>query len=215
MEDKVYVFDFDGTLADSMPHLIGVLLGLLDEYGIEYGEDIIDKIIPMGYQVVSKYYNQLGVPMSAEEIFHTLLARQVELYSSSRIQLKNGVLTTLKRLKDRGERLFIFSGSTMEMLAPCVKRFGFETLFEGVFAVDDFHTTKAKKEAYEILAGKIGVPCEKCLFFDDNYTNLFTAKQVGMRVFGVEEKYSSHLKEEIKDISERYFENFSDILDVE
>ena len=45
MKNKVYIFDFDGTLADSMPHLLGVLLGLLDEYGIEYGEDIVDKIV--------------------------------------------------------------------------------------------------------------------------------------------------------------------------
>ena len=214
MENKVYVFDFDGTLADSMPHLLGVLLGLLDEYGIKYEEDIIDKIIPMGYQRVSEYYNQLGVPMSAEEIFRTLLSRQVELYSSSKIQLKEGVLTVLKRLKKRGERLFIFSGSTMEMLTPCAKRFGFEELFEGIFAVDGFHTTKAKKEAYEILAEKIGVSCETCLFFDDNYTNLATAKSVGMRVFGVKDSFSKDSEERIKEVSERYIQNFSDVLEV-
>ena len=98
---------------------------------------------------------------------------------------------------------------------PCAKRFGFEELFEGIFAVDSFHTTKAKKEAYEIVAEKIGVPCETCLFFDDNYTNLVTAKSVGMRVFGVKDPFSKDSEEKIKGVSERYIQNFSEVLEIE
>lgn len=214
MQDKVYIFDFDGTLADSMPHLLGVLLGLLDEYGIKYEDGIIEKIIPMGYQGVSKYYKKLGVPMSEEEIFRTLCHRQVDLYSSSKIQLKDGVATALNRLKERGERLFIFSGSTLAMLTPCTNRFGFEDLFEGIFAVDEFGLSKSQPEAYEVLAEKIGVPCENCLFFDDNYTNLLTAKKTGMRVFGVKEYFSKPFEDQIKEISEKYIQVFSEVVDI-
>ena len=198
-----------------MPHFVDVLLGMLDEYGIQYEEDIVDKIVPMGYQGMSKYYTELGVPMSWEEIFHTLLRRQVELYSSSKIQLKDGVLSVLKQLKDRGERLFVFSGSTMEILTPCVKRFGFENLFEGVFAVDDFCMSKSDPDVYKRLAEKLGVNCENCLFFDDNYSNLSAAKKAGMRVFGVKEYYSKSAEEQIKAISEKYIQDFSQVLGIE
>ena len=39
-----YLFDFDGTLVDSMPRWIRKMLRILDEYGIAYGEDIIRTI---------------------------------------------------------------------------------------------------------------------------------------------------------------------------
>ena len=33
---KVYIFDLDGTLIDSMPTGVGIVLGFLDEKGISY-----------------------------------------------------------------------------------------------------------------------------------------------------------------------------------
>ena len=44
--NKTFLFVFDGTLVDSMPTFIGVMLRTLDEYSIKYGEDIV-KIIPL------------------------------------------------------------------------------------------------------------------------------------------------------------------------
>ena len=44
MKYSTYLFDFDGTLVDSMPSFVSVMLRILDESGVEYGDDII-KII--------------------------------------------------------------------------------------------------------------------------------------------------------------------------
>ena len=41
---KYYLFDFDGTLVDSMPTYAAMMLRILDENKISYGDDII-KII--------------------------------------------------------------------------------------------------------------------------------------------------------------------------
>ena len=38
---KRYLFDFDGTLVDSMPSFVGVMLRILDENGIEYSDESI------------------------------------------------------------------------------------------------------------------------------------------------------------------------------
>ena len=46
---KYYLFDFDGTLVDSMPTFVGVMLRILDENGIKYGSDIVKIITPLGY----------------------------------------------------------------------------------------------------------------------------------------------------------------------
>ena len=40
-EYKYYIFDFDGTLVDSMDTYVGVMLSILDKNGIKYKNDIV------------------------------------------------------------------------------------------------------------------------------------------------------------------------------
>ena len=44
---KAYLFDFDGTLVDSMPAYVSVMLRILDESGVKYEKDIIKTITPL------------------------------------------------------------------------------------------------------------------------------------------------------------------------
>ena len=48
-DNKYYLFDFDGTLVDSMPTFTALMLRILDEHNVEYDESIIKTITPLGY----------------------------------------------------------------------------------------------------------------------------------------------------------------------
>lgn len=62
---KACLFDFDGTLVDSMPTFVSAMLRILDENGISYGNDIIKILAPLGLSGTAEYYtNQLGVKLS-------------------------------------------------------------------------------------------------------------------------------------------------------
>lgn len=66
---KTYLFDFDGTLVDSMPSYANMMKRILDENNISYGEDLIKIITPLGFMGTAKYFIQeLGVKMSIEEL---------------------------------------------------------------------------------------------------------------------------------------------------
>ena len=65
---KTYLFDFDGTLVDSMPYFIGVMLRILDENNIKYEKDIVKIITPLGYRGTAEYFKKLGLQGSVEEI---------------------------------------------------------------------------------------------------------------------------------------------------
>ena len=41
MSIKGFLFDFDGTLVDSMDTYVGVMLSILDKNGIKYEKDIL------------------------------------------------------------------------------------------------------------------------------------------------------------------------------
>ena len=59
-----YLFDFDGTLVDSMPSFISVMLRILDENNIKYDDDIVKIITPLGYAGTAAYFKKMGVPLS-------------------------------------------------------------------------------------------------------------------------------------------------------
>ena len=68
MRYSTYLFDFDGTLVDSMPSFMSVMLRILDENNIKYDEDIVKIITPLGYAGTAAYFRKMGVPLSEEKI---------------------------------------------------------------------------------------------------------------------------------------------------
>lgn len=206
-----YLFDFDGTLVDSMPTYIAVMLRVLDENGISYGEDIVKTVTPLGYKGTAEYYQKLGVRMSVEEILACFDAYAKKEYTEN-VQAKVSVKEVLTQMKARGDRLNVLTASPHAMLDPCLCRLGMYELFDNVWSCDDFNTTKANPEIYKMAAEKIGAPVKEIIFLDDNFNALKTAKTAGMRVFGVYDASSESYREEIQGLTERYIENFSQLV---
>ena len=65
---NTYLFDFDGTLVDSMPTYVASMLRILDENGIPYEKDIVKIITPLGVKGTAEYFIELGVKKSLFEI---------------------------------------------------------------------------------------------------------------------------------------------------
>ena len=102
---KTYLFDFDGTLVDSMPTFAAVMKRILDENGIPYGEDLVKIITPLGYGGTADYFISLGLKETKENILKTMngYARDDYLFQ---IPAKESVIDTLKALKDAGRNIF-------------------------------------------------------------------------------------------------------------
>ena len=206
-----YLFDFDGTLVDSMPIYIDTMLQILEDFDIDYPEDIVKIITPLGTQGTADYYIELGVPLTREEIIERMGRGMVEAYFT-RIPAKEGVIETLRVLKDRGDRLNVLTASPHITLDACLKRLGIFDWFDHVWSCDDFATTKADPEIYKQAAGKMGVSVGDVLFLDDNLNAIRTAQTAGMQVCGVYDASSAEYTEEMKQVSGRYIENFKELL---
>ncbi len=206
-----YLFDFDGTLVDSMPTYIAVMLRVLDENNVSYGEDIVKIITPLGYKGTAEYYQKLGVPLSVEEIMARFDAYAKKEYTEN-VLAKSSVREVLTQMKARGDRLNVLTASPHSMLDPCLRRLGMYELFDNVWSCDDFNTTKADPKIYVMAAEKIGVPVKEIIFLDDNFNAVKTAKTAGMRVYGVHDASSEAYRAEMQGITERYIENFSQLV---
>ncbi|MBQ4160785.1 MAG: HAD family hydrolase [Clostridia bacterium] len=211
MKYNTYLFDFDGTLVDSMPSFVSVMLRILDENQIKYGEDIVKIITPLGYGGTAEYFRELGVKKSKEELLLQMNTYAYDEYAY-KIQAKANVISTLETLKSRGADLNILTASPHKVLDVCLKRIGIFDLFNHVWSCDDFSTTKADPEIYVRAAEKLGQPVENVLFLDDNLNADKTAKSAGMKVCGVYDASSEDYVEEIKRVTDHYIYDFSELL---
>jgi len=209
-----YLFDFDGTLVDSMPTFVSSMLRILDEEGITYGDDIVKIITPLGLEGTANYFVSLGINKPKEQIMKTMGEYMLDAYEH-RIPAKKYVRTTLELLKIKGVRLNVLTASPHITLDPCLKRLGLYDLFDNVWSCDDFGTTKADPEIYKMAAQRMGVSVEEVLFLDDNLNADMTAKTAGMKVCGVYDDSSKDYVEEMKQATDYYIYDFRQLQDLE
>lgn len=207
---KTYLFDFDGTLVDSMPRWASVMTRILDEFNIEYPSDIVNIITPLGTVGTANYYTELGVPLSPEEIIELMGKYMLDEYFY-RIPAKNNVIDVLNTLKSSGCSLNILTASPHITLDACLKRLGMWELFSNVWSCDDFNTTKADPEIYKMVSEKLDAPLEDVLFLDDNLNACKTAKIAGMTVCGVYDGTSKDCEEEMKNTTDFYIYDFKEL----
>lgn len=213
MNDKrTYLFDFDGTLVDSMPAFISLMLNILEEHQISYAEDIIKIITPLGYRGTAEYFRKLGIKKSADELVELMASRAEDEYTY-RIPAKDGVIEALHKLKAHGADLNVLTASPHTALDPCLKRLGIYGLFTNVWSCDDFNTTKADPEIYKMAANRIGVGAHDVIFVDDNLNAVKTAKLAGLTAYGIYDPSSEDYVQEMKGVSDRYIEHFADLAD--
>lgn len=208
---RTYLFDFDGTLVDSMPSYISAMLRILDENNIPYEDDLVKTITPLGTIGTAKYFIQMGLNLSLEEIVELMKKYMLDAYFYH-IPAKNNVISVLKELKMRGASLNVLTASPHITLDACLKRLGIYDLFDNVWSCDDFDTTKADPNIYKMAAQKLGVAVEDVLFLDDNLNADKTAKSAGMQVCGVYDDSSREYVEEMKAATDFYIYDFTELV---
>ncbi len=210
-----YLFDFDGTLVDSMPTYVSSMLRILDENNISYDKSIVKTITPLGLNGTAEYYiNGLGINMSKEALILLMKEYMLDAYLYT-IPAKQNVISVLKELKKRGASLNVLTASPHITLDACLKRLGIFDLFDNVWSCDDFATTKADPEIYVKAAEKMNTTVGKVLFLDDNLNADTVAKSAGMLVCGVYDESSKDYIEQIKSATDFYIYDFKELLDLE
>lgn len=210
-----YLFDFDGTLVDSMPTYVSSMLRILDENNISYDKSIVKTITPLGLNGTAEYYiNDLGINMSKEALILLMKEYMLDAYLYT-IPAKQNVVSVLNELKQRGVSLNVLTASPHITLDACLKRLGIFDLFDNVWSCDDFATTKADPEIYVKAAEKMNTTVNKVLFLDDNLNADTVAKSAGMLVCGVYDESSKDYTDQIKSATDFYIYDFKELLDLE
>ncbi len=208
---KIYLFDFDGTLADSAKYIAKTTYEYLDSRNLKYPDDVIKRIMPIGWRGFAEYARSLGATETVDQIVAGIEEGFKKVYFED-LEIKPYVKDYLMSLKAEGASLYILTGSPRFLIEPCLKRSGVYELFDHIWSVNDFDLKKTDPRIYELTVGQLGIPYDEICFFDDNYDVLKTAKALGFKIVGVYDKTSEEYAEDIKKISEKYIVSFDELL---
>ena len=202
---KIYIFDLDGTLVDSMPYYSKGILSIADDAGLSYDDSLLKILTPLGYTKSAEYYvNVLGIKESVESLVKKIGERLYYQYANN-IITKPYVKEYLRSLHSEGARLCVLTASPHLVTDVCLEHNGVYGLFEKVWSVEDFGLSKSSPELFHKVAAEIGCREDEIHYFDDSLIALENAKKAGYMTYGV---YDSQSEDEVK----RMKNELSDVL---
>jgi HAD superfamily hydrolase (TIGR01509 family) len=175
---KAYLFDCDGTIADSMPLHYVAWEKALGEHGCKFPEEVFYAWGGMPtVQIVETLGAQQGIAMNAVEVAH----RKELLYYRLLPQLQ-AVPEVLEHIQLSHGRIpfAVVSGGNRESVTNSLKTLGLLDKFDTLVCSEDYTRGKPDPEPFLVAAARLNVAPSDCLVFEDTDMGIQAATAAGM-----------------------------------
>ena len=175
---RAYLFDCDGTIADSMPlHLIAWKKSLA-EWNCEFNEELF---YAWGgrptEEIISALNQRQGLNMPVESVAR----RKEEFYFELLPKLKV-VPEVLEHIEAQHGRIpfAVVSGSARDSVTASLETLKLLDKFDTLVCAGEYEKSKPDPEAFLLAASKLGVAPKNCLVFEDTKMGIQAATAAGM-----------------------------------
>ncbi len=175
---KAYLFDCDGTVADSMPLHYVAWSQALGEWGCKFSEE---RFYELGGVPIVEIIERLGREQGVEMPIPQVAKRKEELYFEHLPKLKC-VPEVLEHIELQHGRIpfAVVSGSTRESVEASLRAIGLLERFDVLVCAGDYAKSKPDPEPFLLAATRLNVVPETCLVFEDTQMGIDAATAAGM-----------------------------------
>lgn len=180
---RVVVFDFDGTLGDTMPTICSTAREVLLEFGLREDElgDLTRLVGPPFPQAFMRYYG-----LSLEEA-KDVTERYRKRYNHLGLEawpVFEGVTDMLDELKSAGKRLVVASSKGHWLVSKAISDNGLTEVFDAICGKQN-DETYTKADAIKDALAMLGVDVEDAVMVGDRENDVTGAHEVGIPCIGV------------------------------
>ena len=173
-----YLFDCDGTIADSMPLHYMAWKKALAEWNCTFDEQLFYALggTPVA-EIVSLLNKKHGLSMPVESVS----SRKENFYLELLPQLQ-AVPEVVEHIDAQHGRIpfAVVSGSTRESVTASLDSLKLLDRFDTMVCAGDYKKSKPDPECFLLAASKLGVAPESCLVFEDTDMGIHAARAAGM-----------------------------------
>ena len=177
-EFAAFIFDCDGTLADTMPTHFKAWQAALGKAASDFPEAMFYELggVPTA-RIVEILNERHGYSMPV----HETVAHKEHLFleMSSQIAAIEPVVALAREWHGR-KPLAVASGGHRRIVLNTLKALGIAHLFQTIVCSEDYLRGKPHPDPFREAARRLGVAPEKCLVFEDTRTGVQAATAAGM-----------------------------------
>ena len=212
MKIKCAIFDFDGTLFDSMPVWDGVGEIYLRSLGKEPKPGMREDIRALSLDQSARYFQkEYDLTLSTEQII-TGVNHIIENFYIYEVLPKPGVREFLEQLKDAQIPMGIVTACDRFLIEAALDRCGMKHYFEKIFTCDEVGHGKDEPVIFQNAMEYFGAERSTTVVFEDAVHAVSTAKADGFTVAAVFDN-SEKRQNEIRNLSDCYISNFENTED--
>ena len=206
---KLFCFDMDGTLLDSMGYWCSSKLDLLRELGYEIREEEIEYLLSTSVEQTLKEWN---TGLGWEDIVEDY-RRIMHGHYRAGIAPKPGALEYLQHLHASGARICVGTATARHMAVDALEKAGMLPYVEFVTDIHEMGCGKECPEFFAKVAKRAGVHPEEILMHEDALYAMEGAKKAGCGVVAIEEETALREREEIRRTADRYVTNYLELME--
>jgi beta-phosphoglucomutase family hydrolase len=175
---RAYLFDCDGTIADSMPLHYIAWKTALSEWHCDFDEQLF---YTWGgkppVEIIGALNRMQGLAMPVAEV----ATRKEQLYFELLPQLEP-VAEVLEHIEAMHRRIpfAVVSGSNRESVVNSLTAIGLLDKFDLIVGSEDYERSKPAPDAFLTAAQRLGVAPKDCLVFEDADIGIQAATAAGM-----------------------------------
>lgn len=173
-----YLFDCDGTIADSMPLHYLAWRRALGEWKCDFDERLFYEWGGRPTtEIIATLNTMRGLKMPVQEVAD----RKEALYYEFLPRLK-AIPEVLEHIEAQHGRIpfAVVSGSTRESVEASLRSLSLLDRFDTLVCAGDYKNAKPAPDAFLVAAERLGVKPEACLVFEDTEMGIQAARAAGM-----------------------------------
>ena len=220
MDKQLLIFDFDGTLIDSVPDLADATNAMLTTLGKEtYSIDSIRNWVGNGSKMLVERalvgkIEVLEGELTVEEADH---AEQVffDAYkniSGSKTVAYPDVDSGLKKLKTAGYTLALVTNKPIRFVPKILQSFGWQGLFSEVLGGDSLPVKKPDPAPLLHVCEALGISTDKTIMIGDSRNDILAGQNANMDTLGL--SYGYNYGQDIRELNPTVaFDDFAALLE--
>jgi HAD superfamily hydrolase (TIGR01509 family) len=175
---RAYLFDCDGTIADSMPLHYIAWKQALGEWGCAFDETLFyawgGKPV---HEIIATLNRMHGLHMPVAQVAE----RKENLYYDQLPNLK-AVPEVLEQIEAHSGLIpmAVVSGSSRESVVKSLTTLGLLDRFDTLVGAEDYEHSKPAPDAFLLAAARLGMAPQDCLVFEDTALGIQAATAAGM-----------------------------------
>lgn len=174
-----YIFDCDGTLADTMPLHFKAWCAALGRHECEFPEAMFYELGGVPTERIVEILNERhGHSMQPREVAREKESLYLEMVSQ--IVAIEPVVEIVQAMHGRLP-MAVASGGHRHVVTQTLGALGLLEKFDAIVCAEDYLSGKPAPDPFLTAAARLGVEPTKCLVFEDTQTGVSAAKAAGMQ----------------------------------